>query len=81
MAESKETPEYPSSAHEQLSPGEVANFPGSLVVNNLSEPPNRRATPKEKAGIADWVFYFREGWDDVGIWKSAVSMVGMTNVV
>ena len=60
---------------EQLTPGQVANFPGSLVVNNLEDPPKRYATPKDKAKVADWVLYFRGGWNDVGIWKSAVRTI------
>ncbi len=73
MEESKDSSGQSHSPCERLSPSRVANFPGSLVVNNLEHPPKRKATPKDKAKVAGWVFYLRDGWDDIGIWKSAVS--------
>ena len=58
---------------ERLSPGRVANLAGSLVVNNLDVPPKVTVVKGDKGKAAAWVTYFTEGWDDIGIWKSAVS--------
>ena len=79
MEESKQVSDELRSS-EQLEPGQVANFPGSLVVNNLENPPKRYALPKDKARVADWALYFRDGWDDVGIWKSAVRIFKPLNI-
>lgn len=59
---------------EALAPGKVANFPGSLVANQLGQTPRASSYPQDKGKLANWVAYFREGWDDPGIWKSAVSI-------
>ncbi len=59
---------------ERLSPGQVANFAGSLVVNNLGVAPKATLVRGNRAKAAVWAVYFTEGWDDVGIWKSAVSV-------
>ena len=70
-----EPDEQPISAPEQLSPGKVAKFPGSLVVNSLEDQRKQSAFPRDKRRIGSWVLYFTDGWDDVGIWKSAVGIV------
>ena len=57
---------------EALAPGKVANFPGSLVANHLGHAIKSSSYPQDKGKLANWVAYFREGWDDPGIWKSAV---------
>ena len=57
---------------ETRAPGKVANFPGSLVTNQLKDNLKTSSYPKDKASLANWIAYFREGWDDPGIWKSAV---------
>ena len=59
---------------EALAPGKVANFPGSLVANQLGDTPRNSSYPKDKAKLANWVAYIREGWEDPAIWKSAVSI-------
>ena len=59
---------------ERLSPGQVANFAGSLVVNNLDVAPKATVVKANTGKAAVWAVYFTEGWDDVGIWKSAVSI-------
>lgn len=59
---------------EHLAPGKVANFPGSLVANSLANTLEATSYPQDKGKLANWVAYFREGWDDPGIWKSAVSI-------
>ena len=58
---------------EALAPGKVANFPGSLVANQIQQAVQTSSYPQDKGTLANWVAYFREGWDDPGIWKSAVS--------
>ena len=58
---------------EALAPGKVANFPGSLVANQIQHAVKTSSYPQDKGKLANWVAYFREGWDDPGIWKSAVS--------
>ena len=59
---------------ERLSPGQVANFAGSLVVNNLDVAPKATVVRGNRGKAAVWAIYFTEGWDDTGIWKSAVSI-------
>ena len=59
---------------ETLAPGKVANFPGSLVANQLGHAVKSSSYPQDKGKLANWVAYLREGWDDAGIWKSAVSI-------
>lgn len=58
---------------EALAPGKVANFPGSLVANQIQHAVKTSSYPQDKRKLANWVAYFREGWNDPGIWKSAVS--------
>ena len=58
---------------ETRAPAKVANFPGSLVANQLGGGLKTSSYPKQKGELANWIAYFREGWDDPGIWKSAVS--------
>lgn len=64
--------EYSRMLCETRAPGQVANFPGSLVTNQLRDNLKTSSYPKDKASLANWIAYFREGWDDPGIWKSAV---------
>ena len=59
---------------ERRMPGKLANFPGSLVANHLGDTLKGTAYPQNKGNLANWVAYFRYGWDDPGIWKSAVSI-------
>lgn len=59
---------------EALAPGKVANFPGSLVANQLGQTAKASSYPQDKGKLANWVAYFRDGWDDPSIWKSAVSI-------
>ena len=59
---------------EALAPAKVANFPGSLVANQIGHTLNASSYPQDKGKLANWLAYFREGWDDPGIWKSAVSI-------
>ena len=58
--------------HHDERPAEAANFPGSLVVNQLESLPRRHVVPLQKGNGAAWLHYFSGGWDDLGIWKSAV---------
>ena len=67
-------PEHTPMLRESLAPAKVANFPGSLVANHLGSKIKSTAYPQEKANVANWVAYFRDGWDDLGLWKSAVSI-------
>ena len=107
--------EAPRAAREHLSPESVANFPGSLILNDLEDPHKSSFTPRDKWRVVDWIAYFQYGvsafpyiivsfesvigvqyfssivpiyrfsrswytdarhigWNDIGIWKSAVSM-------
>lgn len=66
--------EYTQVPSERLAPGTVANFPASLVANHLGGSLKATTYPQDKGRLANWVAYFREGWDDPGIWKSAVSI-------
>lgn len=58
---------------ETRAPAKVANFPGSLVANQLGDTVKASSYPQDKRNVAHWVAYFRYGWDDPGIWKGAVS--------
>ncbi|MCJ1455670.1 hypothetical protein MMC28_006026 [Mycoblastus sanguinarius] len=71
MNDSKESPEDPPPRFELLSPGPLANFHGSLVVNHLDNVPKATIIPQDKGKAAAWIAYFSDGWDDIGIWKSA----------
>lgn len=66
--------EYTQVPRERLAPGTVADFPGSLVANHLGGTLKATTYPQDKGRLVNWVAYFREGWDDPGIWKSAVSI-------
>ena len=59
---------------ERLAPSKIASFPGSLVANHLGDAFKSTAYPQKKGKLANWLAYFREGWDDPAIWKSAVSI-------
>ena len=59
---------------ERLRPATVANFPGSLAANQLGDSLETTSYPQHKGRLANWVAYLREGWEDPGIWKSAVSI-------
>ena len=67
-------PERTPVPRKRLVPGRIANFPGSLVVNHIGIYLNATSYPQDKGRLASWVAYFREGWDDPAIWKSAVSI-------
>ena len=73
MGDSK-GPQDGSRMEERLSPGQVANFAGSLVVNNLDVAPKAIVLRGNRGKAAVWAIYFTDGWDDIGIWKSAVSV-------
>ena len=66
--------EHTQVRHESLAPGKLANFPGSLVANHLGDNLKTTYYPQSKGRLANWVLYFREGWDDPAIWRSAVSI-------
>lgn len=59
---------------ERLTPGNLANFAGSLVANHLGDALKTTSYPQDKGKLAKWHAYFGDGWDDPGIWKSAVSI-------
>jgi len=67
-AEQPQTP--PGQGHVEL-PSAIADFKGSFVRNGLPEAATARAVPLRRAKTSQWVAYFRDGWDDIGIWKSA----------
>lgn len=79
MAPNTEDDYYPSEnskpqrTQTSLQPGPVANFKGSFVLNSLPPIPDSAAPTIRQGRVTDWVAYFRAGWTDVGIWKSAVS--------
>ena len=51
-------------------PGQAATFRGSLVASHTEERVEHCISRK---GFASNVAtYIREGWDDIGVWKSAV---------
>lgn len=66
--------EHTQVPRERLAPGKLANFPGSLVANHLGDTLKVTPYPQDKGRLANWVAYFRYGWDDPAIWKSAVSI-------
>lgn len=66
---------------ERLAPGKLANFPGSLVANHLAATLGATSYPQDKGRLANWVAYFRDGWDDPGIWKSAVRYLTPADLV
>ena len=70
----REGPQEGSQLEECLSPAQVANFAGSLAVNNLDITPKAIVVRGNKGKAAVWAIYFTDGWDDIGIWKSAVSV-------
>ena len=49
----------------------VAEFQGSLVRNQIGDIPKCSAVPKDKRNARQWVYYVRQGWGDIHIWKSA----------
>lgn len=65
--------EHTQVPRERLAPGKLANFPGSLVAN-LGDNLKATSYPQNKGSLANWVVYFGDGWDDPGIWKSAVGI-------
>lgn len=54
-------PEHTQVPRERLTPGKVANFPGSLVANSLGDFLEATSYPKDKGRLANWVTYFRQG--------------------
>ena len=87
MAPTTEDDYYPSAngkpqrTSTSLQPGPVANFKGSFVLNSLPAIPDSAAPTIRQSKGPDWVAYFRAGWTDVGIWKSAVSASGSSHAV
>ena len=75
MNENKEIPEAerPQSDHRVSRQGlqPVAEFQGSLVRNQIGDIPSCSAIPKNKRNVRQWIFYVRQGWGDIHIWKSA----------
>lgn len=59
---------------ERLSLGQVANLAGSLVVNNWDVAPKATVVRGNRGKAVVRAIYFTEGWDNVGIWKSVVSI-------
>ena len=51
-------------------PGQAATFRGSLVASHTEERVEHCIT--RKGFTSNVATYIREGWTDVGIWKSAV---------
>jgi len=49
-------------------PVPIVAFKGSIVHREATTP----ETATGNSGIADLAGYLREGWTDIGIWKSAV---------
>jgi len=49
-------------------PAPIVTFKGSIVHREATTP----EIPTGNSGIADIAGYLREGWSDIGIWKSAV---------
>lgn len=72
MEHSKVPADNPPTTREQWQPREAANFPGSLVVDQLEDVPWVAAVPQHKGKVAAWAVHFQEGWGDTGIWKSTV---------
>ena len=54
-------------------PSAIVDFRGSLVSNHLLQPVASNQKVRKASRISYWDHYFRDGWDDIGIWKSAVS--------
>lgn len=50
----------------------IARFRGSFVIDHLNELPKARGPRQHKIRRMDFAAAFGEGWNDVGIWKSAV---------
>ena len=51
----------------------IANFRGSFVVDHLGDlPVSATGHPKRKSRLQRGIAYFRGGWNDTGLWKSAV---------
>ncbi|KAL9614411.1 MAG: hypothetical protein Q9167_001082 [Letrouitia subvulpina] len=61
--------QYPETDNLRV-PSKSAQFRGSLVLNYV-ESPRDLEPPQNKARASEWVTYFKDGWDDVGVWKSA----------
>ena len=74
MSDSK-GPQDGHQVEERLSPGQVANFAGSLVVNNLDVAPKATVVRGNRGKAAAWANSFTERGDEIGIWKSAVSII------
>lgn len=50
----------------------MAIFRGSFVIDHWNELPKVRGPGRHKSRMMDFTAAFGEGWNDVGIWKSAV---------
>ena len=74
MDDSKSLRDEAQIPREHPSPSRTANFPGSLLVNQLEVVSNATAVRGNKGRTAAWAVYFIEGWDDIGIWKNAASV-------
>lgn len=53
-------------------PGPIANFKGSFVTDHLTDLTQYHVSSLPKTRREAWVAGFKEGWTDMGIWKSAV---------
>lgn len=53
-----------------VAPAPIANFKGSFVYKD-TDTPFLSEGPSTKSRVSDWLLYFRDGWTDIGIWKSA----------
>lgn len=50
----------------------IAKFRGSFVIDHLNELPKVPSPTQRKTRMMAFMAAFGEGWNDVGIWKSAV---------
>lgn len=50
----------------------ITRFRGSFVMDHLNELPEARGPGQHKIRRMDFAAAFEEGWNDAGIWKSAV---------
>ena len=58
------------SSEKRLVPSAAAQFPGSFVAGFRED--HRKSAPSK--GWRSALFtYFTDGWDDISVWKSAVS--------
>ncbi|KAI9812196.1 MAG: hypothetical protein M1827_004862 [Pycnora praestabilis] len=64
-------PSIPPTGSRRDVPSDFADFKGSFVFNDVSKHRGGRVSAEYKTRTSSWIAYFREGWNDVHIWKSA----------